>query len=77
MRIGILLILFSGLAFALMLIIPFLELENKFKVIGSSAAFIAMEVLFWSGSLLVGKEIITKYKAKLNPKKWFRSKDNI
>jgi len=31
-----------------------------------------MEVLFWSGSLLTGKEILGKYKEKLNPKNWFR-----
>ena len=45
-KIGIILILASGVAFAFMLFIPFLNIENKYKLIGSSSAFIAMEVLF-------------------------------
>ncbi len=73
-KLGILLILLSGVAFAIMLTNPFLDLENKYKVIGSSAAFIAMEVLFWAGGLLVGKELFTKYKSWLNPVKWFGTK---
>jgi len=71
-KIGIILILLSGVAFAIMLLIPFLNLENKHKVIGSTTAFISMEVLFWTGGLLVGKELFKKYKSYLNPKKWFR-----
>ena len=73
-KIGILLILLSVVAFALMLLIPFLNIENKLKVIGSSSAFIAMEVLFWVGGLLVGKELFIKYKAYLNPKNLIKNK---
>ena len=47
--IGIALILLSGVAFAVMLIIPFMELESKSKVLGSSIAFVSMEVLFYAG----------------------------
>jgi len=71
---GIILILSSGVAFAIMLIIPFLNLEDKSKIIGTSTAFIAMEVLFWVGGLLVGKELFKKYKSYLNPISWFKSK---
>lgn len=73
-KIGIALMLLSGLAFAIMLIIPFLKISNEYKVIGSSAAFVAMEVLFWTGGLLVGKELFKKYKSYLNPKHWIKSK---
>jgi len=73
-KFGIILILLSGVAFAIMLLIPFLNLENKHKVIGSSAAFIAMEVLFWTGGFFVGKELFMKYKSWLNPKNWFGKK---
>jgi len=44
-------------AFAIMLLIPFLNLENQHKVIGSTSAFIAMEVLFYTGGFFVGKEL--------------------
>lgn len=57
-----------------MLLIPFLDIESKQKVIGSSAAFIAMEVLFYAGGFLVGKELFVKYKSYLNPKNWFKNK---
>jgi len=73
-KIGIALMLISGLAFAIMLIIPFLNLSNEHKVIGSSTAFIAMEVLFWTGGFLVGKELFKKYNGYLNPRNWLRSK---
>ena len=33
-----------------------------------------MEVIFWSGGLLVGKELFTKYKQKLDPRRWFKKK---
>ena len=73
-KFGIILILLSGVAFAIMLLIPFLDLENKYKVIGSSSAFIVMEILFWVGGLLVGKELFMKYKAWLDPRNWFGRK---
>ena len=68
--------IFSGVFFGLMLLVPFLELETKQKVFWSSASFIAMEVCFWSGGLLVGKELFAKYKSQLNPAKWFKTKSS-
>lgn len=32
------------------------------------------ELLFWSGGLLLGKEIFTKYKSYFNPMNWFKKK---
>jgi hypothetical protein len=74
-KIGIALILFSGVAFAVMLIIPMLDIDSKQKVIGSTTAFVAMEVLFYAGGFLVGKELFKKYKSYLNPKNWFSKKE--
>lgn len=71
-KLGIILILLSGVAFAVMLVIPFLDLENKTKVIGSTTSLIVMEVLFYTGGFLLGKELFKKYKSKLNPLKWFK-----
>ncbi|MBI9069121.1 MAG: transporter suffix domain-containing protein [Salinivirgaceae bacterium] len=76
MKVGIVLILLSGVAFAVMLLIPFLDMPNKIKVIGSSVSFVAMEILFWVGGLLVGKELFAKYKSYLNPKNWFNKTPN-
>lgn len=74
-KIGIGLILLSGVAFAIMLLFPFLDLEDRTKVIGASSAFIAMEVLFYAGGFLVGKELFIKYKSYLDPRRWFKKKE--
>lgn len=74
-KLGIIFILLSGLSFGIMLLIPFLDLNKQAKIIGTSASFIAMEVLFWVGSVLVGKELIQRYWKKLNPINWFKQKN--
>jgi hypothetical protein len=43
-------------------------------LIAASASFIMMEIVFWSGGLLVGKELFVKYKKQMNPLTWFRRK---
>ncbi len=73
-KFGIILILLSGVAFAIMLIIPFLNFEKQTKILGASIAFIAMEVLFYVGGFFVGKELFSKYKNYLNPVKWFKGR---
>ena len=74
-KLGIILILASGVAFALMLTIPFLNLEKNTKIYATTSSFIAMEVLFYAGGFLVGKELFKKYKSYLNPKNWFKRKN--
>ena len=66
---GIFLMLLSGVFFAATLIIPFFDLPTKTKVAASTTSFVLMEVVFWLGGLLVGKELFTRYKQKLNPRK--------
>lgn len=74
-KLGILLVILSGIAFAFIFIIPLLEMDNKYKIIGSSTAFILMEVFFWIGGILIGKELFVKYKSYLNPRNWTNKKD--
>ena len=73
-KLGIFLMLFSGVFFAATLIIPFFDLPTKIKVAASTTSFILMEVVFWLGGLLVGKELFTRYKQNLNPRNWFKKK---
>jgi hypothetical protein len=73
-KLGIFLMVFSGVFFALTIIIPLLELPAKTKVVAATASFIMMEVVFWSGGLLVGKELFTRYKKQLNPMNWFNKR---
>jgi hypothetical protein len=71
-KLGIFLMIFSGVFFAATLIFPLTQLPVKTKVIASTTSLILMEIVFWSGGLLVGKELFTRYKRKLNPVTWFK-----
>ena len=71
-KLGIFLMIFSGVFFAATLLIPLSGLPTKTKVIGSTISLVLMEVVFWSGGLLVGKELFTRYKKQLNPVNWFK-----
>lgn len=71
LRLGIILIIVCIPFFLAIPIFPFLDFESKTKVILSTTSLIIGEVLFWSGGLLVGKELFTKYKSYFNPKNWF------
>jgi len=51
------------------------DLPTKTKVIASTTSLVLMEVVFWSGGLLVGKELFTKYKKQLDPRKLFKKKN--
>ena len=62
----------SAPIFLSLLLIPFLNIENKVKISLTTIVFIIGEIVFWSGGLLVGKEIFSKYKSYLNPKNWFK-----
>jgi len=70
-RLGIGLMIACIPFFLIIPVIPFLEMENATKVWFSTASLIIGEILFWGGGLLVGKELLTKYKSHLNPKNWF------
>jgi len=74
-KLGIFLMLFSGVFFAATLVIPLFDLPTRTKVIASTTSFVLMEVVFWAGGLLVGKELFTKYKQKLDPRNWFKKKN--
>lgn len=64
--------IFSGVFFAATLVFPLTPLPVKTKIIASSVSFVLMEVVFWAGGLLVGKELFVRYKRQLNPVNWFK-----
>jgi hypothetical protein len=71
---GIFLMIFSGVFFAATFVIPLFNLPTQTKVIASTTSLVLMEVVFWSGGLLVGKELFAKYKKRLNPRSWVKKK---
>ena len=64
--------IFSGVFFAATFLIPLSDLPTKTKVIGSTVSLVLMEIVFWSGGLLVGKELFARYKKQLNPVNLFK-----
>lgn len=75
-RLGLILVFGSIPLFLALPAIPFLHYDTETKATITAVVFVAAEVTFWSGGLLLGKELFTKYKAKLNPKNWFKRKNN-
>ena len=76
LKFGLILIIVSIPLFLSLPLIPFLKLESSQKITITTVVFIAAEVLFWSGGLLVGKELFQKYKSKLDPRNWFKKNSN-
>jgi hypothetical protein len=71
-KLGLLMILSSLIFFALLVIIPVLDIETDKKIWLTTFSFITAEILFYTGGFLLGKEIFSKYKSYLNPKNWFK-----
>jgi len=73
-KVGLVLVIISILFFAFLLIIPFLDTSDKNKIFISTVTIVISEVLFWSGGLLLGRQLFDKYKSYLNPRNWFKTK---
>ena len=71
---GIVLLILCVLAFLAIPVIAFLPIGNGAKVTFSAILFVIGEVTFWTGAILIGKEILNKYTARLNPRNWFKVK---
>lgn len=76
-KIGWGLIVVSVLWWGLIVVVPFFPLSLKMKATVITAAIVLAEVFFWLGAVLVGKEVVAKYKAYLNPKNWGKKKDDV
>lgn len=73
-KLGLFLVILSCLLFLSLPLIPFLNIDGKTKITVSTIIFIIAEVIFWSGGILLGKELFTKYKSYLDPRNWFSKK---
>ena len=69
---GFVLIGLSLLLYGSLLLVPFTPLPIESKAAASAALVIAGEVAFWVGGLLLGKELVSKYRQRLNPARWLQ-----
>ena len=70
-RLGIFLVIYSFVAYGLLLAVPFVPLAAAGKVLLSSLLVGSGEVTFWVGGALLGKEVVGRYKKYFNPLNWF------
>jgi hypothetical protein len=73
---GISLMVLASVLFLCIPVVPFLSVDGKTKITISTILFIAGEITFWGGGLLVGKELFTKYKSYFNPVHWFKKRQD-
>ena len=77
-KLGVVLVSASMIIFLFIFFVPLLNATDKNKIFIAGVAAVAAEVLFWSGGLLLGKQLLDKYKSYLKWKTWFdNKKDNI
>lgn len=71
---GIVLLIVCVLAFLAIPVVPFLQIGDGAKVTIAAILFVIGEITFWTGGVLLGKELLAKYKSRLHPRNWFKSK---
>ncbi len=71
-KIGLVLIVLSCAFYAGLLVVPFAPLTPPGKVALSAGLVISGEGVFWIGCVIVGKELMRRYRHHLNPRTWFR-----
>lgn len=74
-KLGIILISVSFLIFLMLFALPFVHIETKIKIAISTALMISGEVMFWVGTILIGKDVYIKFMAKLKAGEWLEKKN--
>ena len=73
-RLGFALIIASAVLWAAILAVPFLPVTAVWKVgIGGGVAVVA-EVAFWLAAVILGREVVTRYRRYLDPRNWGEAK---
>lgn len=71
-KIGLGLLLVSGVLWLAPFTVPFAPFSTKTKAVLITGALVLAEALFWIGALIVGKEAAKRFRKYLNPKNWRR-----
>ncbi len=74
-KIGIALLILWALLWVLAIIIPFTPVPVKIKAFIVGGVLVGAKAFFFLGVLLVGQEVVNKYKRYLNPKNWGELRD--
>ncbi|MFJ7973760.1 transporter suffix domain-containing protein [Psychrobacillus sp. NPDC096389] len=74
-KFGIGLLILYPILWGLAAIVPFTPLATHIKATVVTVCIVVGEIFFLIGVAFVGKEVVTKYKSKLNPKNWRKKGD--
>jgi len=74
-KLGIGLLILYPILWGAAAIVPFTPFPTHIKATFMTLFIVLGEILCLLGIALVGKEVVTKYKSKLNPKNWRRRGD--
>lgn len=75
-KLGLALVVLSFVLYGGILLVPFLPLSTGGKIAVSSGLAVTGELSFWIGGIILGREIIARYRNKLNPLRWFKGRDD-
>ncbi|ARU60742.1 hypothetical protein CBW65_06300 [Tumebacillus avium] len=67
---GIILIVISFVLYGAIFLVPFTPFSTGGKATLVAGLAIAGEITFWVGGFFVGRELVKKYRSKLNPLNW-------
>ncbi|GEK34423.1 transporter suffix domain-containing protein [Kurthia sibirica] len=73
-KIGMVCIGLACLFWLIPIAIAFVSLTTAMKATAIASCFIIAEIFFWIGALLVGKELVTKFRSSLHPRNWRKKK---
>ncbi|MEI6142348.1 MAG: transporter suffix domain-containing protein [Mariniphaga sp.] len=73
-RTGIVMISISIVIFLALFAVPFISMDAKLKITLGTILIVAAEVLFWGGTILIGKEVYNKFMTMLKSGDWLNKK---
>lgn len=71
--VGIALLVASAVLWAAVLAVPFLPVAMGWKVGIGSGVVVVAEVAFWISALILGREVVARYRRYLDPRTWGES----
>jgi hypothetical protein len=73
-RLGFGLVALSFLLYGCLLLVPSTSFSTEGKVALSSLLVISGEASFWIGGLILGREVIGRWRVALDPRRWIRGR---
>jgi hypothetical protein len=73
-KVGITLIISSFILYGGLLIVPLTPFSTSGKLTFSSILVVMGEITFWIGGIILGREVVGRYRKFLNPVNWYKRK---